>query len=98
MHLKSPYPDVPALPPTNIADQCLAQRPGDAPDYVFLVDAPSGRTRSWHEFTARVAHARTALGAPESEGGLNLRPQNGEIVGVLSPNVLVSVPRSGQPE
>jgi hypothetical protein len=90
MLLKSLYRDVPAFPPTNIHDFCLHRRPADEPDYTFQVDAATGRKRSWREFKTRVAHAMTALGASESQGGLDLRPENGEIVGVLSPNSLVS--------
>jgi hypothetical protein len=89
MYLKSLYRDVPAFPPTNIYDYCLLRRPESEPDYTFQIDATDGRKRSWKEFKARVAHAMTALGAPEGQGGLGLRPENGEIVGVLSPNALV---------
>jgi hypothetical protein len=90
MYLKSLYPDIPEFPPTNIHDVCLSRRPADAPDFCFQIDGATGQTRSWNEVKARVAHAMTALGAPESKGGLDLRPENGEIVGVLSPNSLVS--------
>jgi hypothetical protein len=89
MRITSPWPEVPEFPPTNISDHCLLRRPADSPDHIFQIDATNGYTRSWNEFKTRVVHARTALGAPESQGGLGLRPGAGETVGILSPNSLV---------
>jgi hypothetical protein len=87
VHLKSLYRPVEDFEPINVQDFCLNRRPADEPDHVFHIDATTGKERTWREFKTRVSHAMTALGSSQ---GLGLRPENGEIVGVLSPNAMVS--------
>lgn len=92
MYLKSPYPDVPAFPEIN-AHHIFFNRPDQAewPDYTFQIDARTGKKRSHREFVGRVRHGITGLGAPVSEGGLGLRGEDGEIVGIIGQNSMVSV-------
>jgi hypothetical protein len=88
VHVKSLYPSIPEFPLTNLYDFCLKRRPANEPDYIFHIDSATGAQRSWHEFRARAAHAMTALGAPERDGGLGISREEGEIVGIVSPNAL----------
>ncbi|KAF8349611.1 hypothetical protein F5887DRAFT_1235645, partial [Amanita rubescens] len=89
MHIQSVYPEIPPLSETN-AHYTLLRRPDQAewPDFTLHIDAPTGKTRTFHEFAERVQYAATALGAPVSQGGLGLSPENGDIVGIISHNCL----------
>lgn len=91
MHIQSLYPEIPPLSETN-AHYALLRRPEQAewPDFTLHIDAPTGKTRTFREFAERVQYAATALGAPVSQGGLGLSPENGDIVGIISHNCLVS--------
>jgi len=52
------------------------------------VDAATGQRRSFREFVERVRDGATALGSDLAQGGLGLRPENGEVVGILSENCM----------
>lgn len=91
MYLKSMYPTPPPPPEVNVHN-VLFHRPEQAswPDYTLHIDSVTGRKRTFSEFLERVYDGATALGAPVSQGGLGLRGEDGEIVGILSENSLVS--------
>jgi len=95
MHHKSLFPDPPKVPESNI-HHLLFNRPDQKewPDYTLFMDATTGQRRSFREFAERVRDGATALGADVAQGGLGLRPENGEVVGILSENCLVRcIPR-----
>ncbi|KAG6810648.1 hypothetical protein H0H92_010911 [Tricholoma furcatifolium] len=87
MYLKSPFPDVPAYPEMN-ASHIFLNRPEQAqwPDYTLHIDAKTGKKRTFRQFKERVRLGSTALGTPVSSGGLGLRAEDGEIVGIMSHN------------
>jgi long-subunit acyl-CoA synthetase (AMP-forming) len=89
MYYKSPYPDIPDIPPQNF-HHLLFHRQDQKEwnlDYTVHVDAVTGRQISYREFYERVMDGATALG---SEKGLGLNAEAGEVVGILSENCLVS--------
>ncbi|KAG5652306.1 hypothetical protein H0H81_005456 [Sphagnurus paluster] len=87
MYLKSPYPDPPPFPEFN-AHNVFFGRPDQAawPDYTLYIDAKSGKKITYRQFVERVRLGATALGAPIAEGGLGLRGEDGEIVGIMGQN------------
>ncbi|GLB38764.1 putative AMP-binding enzyme C-terminal domain [Lyophyllum shimeji] len=87
MYVKSAFPDVPAYPEVN-AHHIFFNRPDQAdwPDYTFLIDAKTGKKRGFREFVQRVRAGATALGSPSADGGLGLRGEDGEIVGIIHHN------------
>ncbi|KAG6917297.1 hypothetical protein DXG01_003138 [Tephrocybe rancida] len=87
MYLKSPFPEVPAYPEIN-AHHIFFNRPDQAdwPDFTLHVDARTGKKRTFRQLKARVQLGATALGAPISDGGLNLRAEDGERIGIMSHN------------
>lgn len=84
---KSPYSDPPPLPDVN-AHYLLLKRPDQAEwnDYTFHVDPQTGRKRTYRQFLARIQDLATAMGAPVAQGGLGMRTEDGEIVGIMSEN------------
>lgn len=94
MYIKSPYPDTPPTPDLN-AHHIFFNRPDQAEwpsDFTLHIDVKSGKKRTYREFVQRVRHGTTALGAPVSEGGLGLKGDDGEIVGIMSDNSMVRRP------
>lgn len=89
MYHKSLFPDLPKVPESNV-HHLILNRPDQQewPDYTLLVNAATGQRRSFREFVERVRDGATALGADVTQGGLGLRPENGDLVGVLSENCL----------
>ncbi|KAF8074103.1 hypothetical protein FPV67DRAFT_787638 [Lyophyllum atratum] len=87
MYLKSSYPEVPAYPECNV-HHIFFNRPDQAdwPDFTYLIDAKTGRKKSFRQFVQRVRVGATALGAPISDGGLGIRGEDGEIVGIINQN------------
>ncbi|KAG0706739.1 hypothetical protein DFH29DRAFT_980202 [Suillus ampliporus] len=87
MYYRSLFPDLPTVQEPNIHDY-LFNRPEqqDWPDYTLYVNVATGQRRSFREFVERVRDGATALGADVAQGGLGLRPENGELVGILSEN------------
>ena len=92
MYLKSPYPNPPAFPEVN-AHHIFFKRPEQVewPDYVVHVDVETDEQVMYREFTARIQDLATGLGAPLHQGGMGLRAEDGEIVGILAENSSVSV-------
>ncbi|KAF9222994.1 acetyl-CoA synthetase-like protein [Gyrodon lividus] len=89
MYYKSLFPPVPEIPAQNV-HHIIFNRPDQKawPDYTFQVDALTGTRRSFREFLERVRDGATALGSDVNDGGLSVRPENDEIVGILSENSL----------
>ncbi|KAG1855928.1 hypothetical protein F4604DRAFT_1590599 [Suillus subluteus] len=87
MYHKSLFPDLPKVPESNV-HHLLFNRPDQRewPDYTLFVNVATGQRRSFREFIERVRDGATALGADVSQGGLGLRPENGDLVGILSEN------------
>ena len=94
MYIKSSYPDITNFPETN-AHYIFLQRPDQAQwpeDFTLHIDARTGKKRTYREFLERVRLGATALGAPLSEGGLGLRGEDGELVGIIGQNSSVRFP------
>jgi hypothetical protein len=94
MYLKSPYPDLPVTPPANV-HHFLWDRPEQIHwpgNFTFHIDAGTGERRTYREFQERTRLGATALGIPPSEGGLGLRGEDNEIVGIISRNSSVGAP------
>ncbi|KAG6852118.1 hypothetical protein C0991_002977, partial [Blastosporella zonata] len=87
MYLKSPFPDVPAPQEIN-AHHIFFNRPEQAewPDYTLHIDAKTGKKRTFRQFKERVQLGATALGGPVADGGLGIRVEHGEIIGIMSHN------------
>ncbi|KAG2066899.1 acetyl-CoA synthetase-like protein [Suillus decipiens] len=87
MYYKSLFPNLPKVPGSNIHN-FLFDRPDqeDWPDYTLFVNVTTGQRHSFREFLECVRDGATALGADATQGGLGLRPENGDIVGILSEN------------
>ncbi|KAG1855347.1 hypothetical protein DFJ58DRAFT_906090 [Suillus subalutaceus] len=87
MYYKSLFPDLPKVPESNV-HHLLFNRPDQRewPDYTLFVNVATGQRRSFREFVERVRDGATALGADVTQGGLGLRPEDGELVGILSEN------------
>jgi acyl-CoA synthetase (AMP-forming)/AMP-acid ligase II len=87
MYHKSLFPDLPKVPESNV-HHLIFNRPDQRewPDYTLFVNIATGQRRSFREFVERVRDGATALGADVSQGGLGLRPENGDTVGILSEN------------
>jgi hypothetical protein len=94
MYYRSLFPDLPELVESNIHDLILNRPDQQAwPDYTLFVNVVTGQRCSFREFVERVRDGATALGAEVAQGGLGLRPENGELVGILSDNCPVrSIP------
>ena len=89
---KSPYPDPPPLPDVNAHYLCF-KRPDQAEwrDHTFHVDPHTGRKRTYRQFLARIQDLATAMSAPITQGGLGMRAEDGEIVGIMGENCSVSI-------
>ncbi|KAH7923339.1 acetyl-CoA synthetase-like protein [Leucogyrophana mollusca] len=89
MYHKSLFPDIPDVPEQNV-HELLFNRPDQQSwtDYTLHVNASTGERRSYREFLERVRDGGTALGTAVEQGGLGLRAEDGEIVGILSENCL----------
>jgi hypothetical protein len=87
MYHRSLFPDLPEVAESNV-HHLILDRPEqqDWPDYTLFVNVATGQRRSFREFVERVRDGATALGADVAQGGLGLRPENGELVGILSEN------------
>jgi acyl-CoA synthetase (AMP-forming)/AMP-acid ligase II len=91
MPVKSPYPEPPPSEDLN-AHHIFFNRPDQKewPDFTLYIDALTGYKRTYREFLERVYDGATALCASASEGGLGLRAEDGELVGILSENSMAS--------
>jgi hypothetical protein len=91
MLLKSPYPEPSPTLGVNV-HHFVFHRPEQAAwkDYTLYMDGKTGRKTTFREFVNLVQLGATALGAPVEDGGLGLRNGDGEIVGIISLNSVVS--------
>lgn len=85
MYYKSLFPDPPKVAESNIHD-LIFNRPDQRewPDYTLFVNAATGQRCLFNQFIERVRDGATVLGTDVAQGGLGLRPENGELVGILS--------------
>ena len=92
MHITSPYPDVPPLPNVN-AHYFFFKRPAqnDWPNYNVHIDVETGEKVMYHDFLERIRDLATGLGAPVSQGGLGIRAEDKEMVGIMGENSSVSL-------
>ena len=93
MYIKSPYPNITNFPEVNV-HYTLFHRPDQAQwpeDFTLHIDARTGKKTTYREFLERVGLGATALGASLSEGGLGLRGEDGELVGIIGENSSVGV-------
>ena len=81
---------MPEQPPVNYY-QYLYEQPSvtSAPDFVAYVDGITGEQRRFRTCLDRISAAATALAAPVAHGGLGLRADTSDMVGILSENCLV---------
>ena len=91
MYLKSPFPDIPSRPVLNV-HHLFFNRPDQSewPDFTLHIDAVTGRKVKFRDFLNRVRDGATALAAPVPQGGLDIRADENELVGILSDNSSVS--------
>lgn len=87
-HLKSLFPDLPPLPDyMNIWDAIIGQPHHDEfPEYAIHEDEQTGKTHTFKELKKRINDLAASIGAPISRGGLGLKREDGEMIGILSDN------------
>ncbi|KAF8800324.1 acetyl-CoA synthetase-like protein [Phlegmacium glaucopus] len=87
MYLKSPYPDVPPLPNVNVHYLFFKQPGQDTwPDFTFHIDAETGEEIMYRDFLGRIRDLATGLEAPVSQGGLGIRAEDNEMIGIMGEN------------
>ncbi|KAI0304262.1 hypothetical protein B0F90DRAFT_1228622 [Multifurca ochricompacta] len=88
-HLKSFHSLTPVGPTVNYYDFLLG-RPElkSSSDYTLFVDAMTGKKRRFRETLARIEECATALNSAKKDGGLEIKPESKEVVGILSENCL----------
>ena len=91
MYLKSPYPDVPPQPNVN-AHYIFFNRPGQAdwPNFTVHIDVETGEEIMYDDFLERIRDLATGLGASVNEGGLGIRAEDNEMIGIMGENSSVS--------
>ena len=92
MYLRSPYPDVPPLPNVN-AHHFFFNRPGQSnwPNFTVHIDVETGEEIMYNNFLERVRDLATGLGASVDQGGLGIRAENKEMIGIMGENSSVSL-------
>ena len=92
MYLKSPYPDVPPQPNVNAHDYFF-NRPGQAdwPNFTVHIDAETGEEIMYDDFLERIRDLATGLGASVDPGGLGIRAENKEMIGIMGENSSVKL-------
>lgn len=90
---KSLYPPVTIdLPHTNTHNLLFPQDAVNSdPNFVMQIDGLTGEQRTKKQVLERLYDGATALTTPESDRGLGISRDNGEIVAVQSHNSLVSI-------
>ncbi len=94
-HLRSLYPDLPPLPDhLNIYEAVIGQPHHDEwPDYTVHTDEETGKTLTFRELRKRINTLAAALGGPRVKGGLELKAETGEMIGIMSDNSSVCAAR-----
>ncbi|KAG7092990.1 putative NRPS-like protein biosynthetic cluster [Marasmius oreades] len=81
MHIKSPYPPPPDLPPNEPLNvfNVMFNRPDQKEwtDFTLYVDSTTGKKLKYSAYRKRMEYVTTALGAPISKGGLGLGIEGG---------------------
>jgi hypothetical protein len=92
MYLKSPYPDVPPQPNVN-AHHIFFDRPGQAdwPNFTIHIDAETGEKIMYYDYLERIRDLATGLGASVDQGGLGIRAEDKEMIGIMGENSSVSL-------
>ena len=90
MYVASMFPPVPPLEDQNVHHAIFGADQRKRPDYTLYINADTGRKHTYYEFLERVYDGATFLGTPVSEGGLGISAENGEVIGILSDNCMVS--------
>ena len=92
MYLKSSYPDVPPQPNVNAHD-FFFNKPSqaDLPNFTVHIDAETGEKILYYDFLERIRDLATGLGASVDQGGLGIRAEDKEIIGIMGENSSVSV-------
>ena len=92
MYLKSPYPDVPPQPTVN-AHYFFFNRPDQAnwPNFTAHIDVETGEEILYDDFLERIRDLATGLGASVDQGGLGIRAENKEMIGIMGENSSVSL-------
>lgn len=90
MLYRSPYPELPSPPDRNVHD-LFFHRPEQVSwgNHTIHIDPVTGHKRGYREFLAHLQDAATALGASKLQGGLGLRGEDADIVGIMSENSMV---------
>ena len=87
MYLKSPFPNPPTLPEANVHNIFFKRKEQvEWPDFIVHIDAETEEQVMYREFTTRIQDLATGLGAPIHQGGMGLRAESGEIIGILAEN------------
>lgn len=90
MYVRSPYPPLPEVPPTNYHNILFrGPQQSDMHEHVMHIDGLTGKKRTRSEFIERMYDGATALGAGKNAGGLGFSSKN--MIGILSDNCLVSI-------
>ena len=92
MYLKSHYPDVPPQPNVN-AHYFFFNRPDqtDWPNFTAHIDVETGEEVMYDDFLERIRDLATGLGAAVDQGGLGIRAENKETIGIMGENSSVSL-------
>lgn len=85
-HLRSLYPDLPPLPDRINVYETIIEQPyhNGWPDFIVHLDEETGVTCTFKELRQRINDLATALSGPVEQGGLGLRAETREIVGIMS--------------
>ena len=91
MYLKSSYPDVPPQPNVNAHD-FFFNKPSqaDLPNFTVHIDAETGEKILYYDFLERIRDLATGLGTSVDQGGLGIRAEDKEMIGILGENSSVS--------
>jgi hypothetical protein len=92
MYLKSLYPDVLSQPNVN-AHYFLFNQPGQAdwPNFTIHIDVKTGEEVMYYDFLERIRDLATGLGASADQGGLGIRAEDKEMIGIMGENSSVSI-------
>ena len=92
MYLKSPYPDVPPQPNVN-AHHFFFNRPSQTnwSNFVVHIDVETGEELMYYDFLERIRDLTTGIGAPVDQGGLGIRSEDKEMIGIMGENSSVSL-------
>lgn len=87
-HLKALWPELPPLPDRmNIYETIIGQPQHDEwPDFTVHLEEETGKTRTFKELKKDIDNLATTLAGPMASGGLGLKEEDGERIGIMSDN------------